>query len=190
MAKTITLTGADKVMKAISNYSEEKKKNIDELLKDGARRIEGKAIRAAPVNFGQLKRSIKYQKTDEGYEVTAGSDYAVYVETGTKQNFQVDSEFAAYVSQFKGKTGQTGLYEAILAWVKAKGIKFEKAQSEGKKQRQPATVRTRYLTAEQTAFIIAQFIAFHGIKPQPYLLPAFVEVRKELINEITKELRR
>lgn len=185
--RTITLVGADKVMKGIKDFSIQKQKRVEEIIEDGARRIEAMAIRAAPVNDGQLRRSISKNKVKEGFEIVAQTDYAVYVETGTKKNFDVDPEFAAYVAQFKGQTGEKGLDEAILEWVKAKGIKFERAPRETKKQTR--TVRSRYLTDEQTAFIIARFIAFHGIKPHPYLLPSFVKVRKEMIEEIIKELR-
>lgn len=189
MAQTIRIEGLDKVLKGLKNYSETKQKNIDLIFKEGANKIRNKALRLVPVDEGKTKQSIlPVKKVKEGYEVVVQSEYAPFVEFGTKKNFNVDSEFSSFAAQFKGgTTGGGDLDTAILEWVKRKGIKFEKAESSGKRKQR--TTRSRYLTAEQTAFIIARFISFHGSKPHPFLLPPFVEVREEMIDQIINELK-
>lgn len=185
---TIRVEGQDKILKGFKDFSDRKKKNIDQIFKEGADEIRNKALRLVPVDESTLKNSIHVNRIKEGYEVVVQNAYAPFVEFGTKKRFDVDSEFSAYAAQFKGQKGTGGsLDQNILEWVKRKGIKFEKAG--GTTKRGKRTVRTRFLTDEQTAFIIARFISFHGIKPHPYLLPSFVNVRKEMIEKIVKELR-
>jgi HK97 gp10 family phage protein len=176
---TIRVEGLDKILKGIQNYSDKKKARVEEIVKEGAEKVRNKAIRRVPVNEGFLKNSIQVNRIKEGYEVVVGSDYAPYVEFGTKGKTQVDSEFAAYAAQFKGNKGTGGdMYQSILDWVRLKKIRFER------------TTRGKRMTFEQTAFIIMNSILREGIEAQPYLLPSFVEVRAEMIDEITKELRK
>lgn len=167
----------------MKNFSKEKQDNVDEIMKHGADKIRNIALRNVPVNEGFLKNSISVNRIKEGYEVGVQSNYAAFVEFGTKSGFHVDSEFANYAAQFKGQKGTGGdMYQSILDWVRLKNIKFARTRTE-RKQRQA------YLTPEQTAFIIMNSILRKGIEAQPYLLPAFVQVRKEMIDQIIQELR-
>jgi HK97 gp10 family phage protein len=177
---TIRIEGLDKVMKGMRNFTEVKKKKVEEIVKEGADKIRNKAIRRVPVNEGFLKKSVQINRVKEGYEVVVDADYGPFVEFGTKNKVEVPSEFAAYAAQFKGQQISGGdMYQSILDWVRLKKIRFE-AKGERRQKR---------MTLEQTAFIIMQSILREGIEAQPYLLPSFVEVRAEMIDELTKELR-
>lgn len=182
MPQGIRITGLDKVMKGMQRFSDQKQKRVEQILKEGAEDLRNKAIRRVPVNEGFLKNAIHLNRIKEGYEIVVQNEYAPFVEFGTKGKTEVDPEFAAYAAEFKGQKSSGGdMYQSILDWVKSKKIRFERRSKREK--------RKKYMTPEQTAFIIMNSILRDGTEAQPYLLPAFVEVREDMIDKIIKELK-
>jgi HK97 gp10 family phage protein len=185
---TITTIGLNKIIKSLNSFPDNLKQEVNMEFAAAADEVKAMAQRnlssSKTVDEGRLKNAISSGKVGENYEVAVGVTYAPFVEFGTKKRFQATRGFENYAKQFKGKAGGNigSLDEAILGWVKRKRIKFEKAKSK--------TGKTRFLTPEQTAFIIARFISFHGTRPHPYLFPAFVKVRRELTKNIIAAIRR
>lgn len=188
MSKSITIVskGLREVIRNLKEFPEEARKEIDLEMAAAANEVRNGAIRKVPVDEAGIKQSIALAKVGGNYEVSVGKSYAPYVEFGTKKRFKPTRGFETYAQQFKGKSvaaSAGSLEDAILGWVKRKKIKFEK---EGKSK----AGKSRYLTAEQTAFIIARFISFHGVKAHPFLFPEFARVRREVTQRLVEAIRR
>jgi len=139
---------------------------VDLELHAGAVDIEREAVSRAPVNLGNLKSSIVIEpKAPNGglkYEVVCGAVYAPFIEFGTRKQVKVPSGYEQYAAQFKGaSTGSTRSFkEAILQWMKDKGIDMK------------------------FAYPIMRKIMIEGIKPQPFMIPAFEMFKDEIIKRI------
>jgi hypothetical protein len=198
----ITPVGLEKVLNGLRSLPAEIKKEIDHELEASAAEVKELAVRnlrsQKAIDESRLWQSINDNKVGNNYEVSVGANYGPFVEFGTKRRAKPTRGFESYAQQFKGRTvsgPQGSLDEAILGWVKRKKIRFEKAAyadtnyKTGRK-RKVKSMKQRYLTPEQTAFIIARHISFHGIKPHPFLFPAFVQVRRNLVPKMISAIRR
>ena len=169
---TFNVTGFDKLYEKFRNVSKAAKVDIKNEFNASALKIQNDAKRLAPVNFGQLRNSIvltdKGDETSFKFTVSANAKYAPYVEFGTgpmaEQN--IPSQYREYAQQFKGKTGSTfkQMVDALTLWVQRKGIggKNDKA----------------------TAYLIARSILRKGLRPQPFLFPAFEQEEPKLRKRI------
>tara|TARA_R110002020_G_scaffold471625_2_gene698879 strand:- start:3234 stop:3737 length:504 start_codon:yes stop_codon:yes gene_type:complete len=144
-------------------------KEIDGIAEGISREIQLDAVQRAPVNFGQLRQSIKQSKIGPlKYEVVVGADYGSYVEFGTGPRVQVPPEFAQMAQQFKGGKGgsfKDGL-KSIKDWCRAKGI------------------------PESAAYPILMSLLKKGMRPQPYLYPAFVKGRLQYFKDLEEYFKR
>jgi hypothetical protein len=185
MGKSITIVpiGLTRVINNLKSFPANLKKEVDLEMSDAAREVAVLAARNAPADESKLRNSIQDRKINNGYEVAVGASHGVFMETGTKKKFSPTRGFENYFRQFKGKpvAGPGGnLFDAILGWVKRKKIKFA---NKGKGKR-------KYMTPEQTAMLISRKIAREGVSPHPYLFPAYVKVRRELVGNIINAIRR
>jgi hypothetical protein len=199
---TITPVGLNRIVQQLRKFPSELAREVNTEFQAAATDVEQMAKRNLATNKsvdeGRLLNAIHSGRVGENWEVGVGVSYAPFVEFGTKKRFQPTRGFENYAKQFKGaRVGGIGgsLDEAILGWVKRKKIRFEKAAYADKnyrtgRSRKVSTMKQRYLTPEQTAFIIARFISFHGVKAHPYLFPAFVKVRRDITPKIVDAVRR
>lgn len=138
------------------------------------------AQRLCPVDESHLKGSISYNSKPLKVEVVVASDYAAYVEFGTRKFAAayvatLPPNWQAYAATFKGKTGGSmdDFVQRIMAWVQRKGIGALKTKSGA------ISSSVNSLDAmQQAAYAIALNILQNGIRPQPFLFPA---VQKNLI---------
>jgi HK97 gp10 family phage protein len=166
------LEGMQKAIRELDKWEENKKLKIANQFNSSAMAIVKGAKMKAPVNQGRLRSDIQSDITRSkmGTVVSAGVfntvAYAPYVEFGTKGKVNVPEELQDYAKTFQGKTGGTfdQLLENIGDWAKKKGID------------------------EGLVFPIARKIAREGVKPQPYLFPAFEEERPKLIKKLEEIL--
>lgn len=172
---------------ALGKVTDAVKKNIDLALKAGAELISGKAKDIAPVDMGGLRSHIAPNRIDlMSYEVTANTPYAAFVEFGTGRYAAayvstLPEDWQAYARTFKGQKGNGGLDEflaAMVEWVKRKGlIGLTKSgnRRSGKKANEDAY---------NLAYVIVINILRNGVHPHPFLYPAFVSSRPEIIKMI------
>jgi HK97 gp10 family phage protein len=152
------------------------------------------AKRMAPVDEGTLRNSIGFVKEDLKVTITVNVDYAAYIEFGTKRFAAayvstLPAEWQDFASQFKGAAGKGSVEEFILRimeWVKRKGI----GKTYDIKTRRAVRVgrQTAAQTAEADAYTIAIHILRNGIRPHPFLFPAFEKNKIELIKNIKEAL--
>jgi len=172
MAFTVSLSGMKELEGKLDNLTIALKEGVSDEINASALKIQSDAKKLAPVNFGQLRNSIALTKESElTYTVSANASYSAYVEFGTGPQVNVPADFQAYAQQFKGKSGGSfrDMVEALALWVKAKGI------GNGKNQK-------------GLAYIIALKILRKGLRPQPFLIPAYEQEKPKLIQNINNLL--
>jgi hypothetical protein len=155
--------------------------------------IQKAAKRMAPANFGKLRQSIKHN-IGEPLMKSVYSDigYAAYVEFGTKKKAMthpIHNGFAAYAAQFRGKgKGDYGdLILALIFYVKRNKL----AGTYKVKSKRRIGNRDQRLSEDlRVAERMAYFILKNGIKPQPFLIPAYLDERPKLIKRIQNLLRK
>jgi HK97 gp10 family phage protein len=171
---TFEVNGFAELYKKFKTLDEKAKGEVKKEFNASALKIQSTAKRLAPVNFGQLRNSIVLTESGKGtdfiFKVTATAKYAPFVEFGTGGKVSVPSNYTEYAARFKGKTGSTfkQMIEAIMLWVQRKGIS-------GKNDR-------------STAYLIARSILRKGLRPQPFLIPAFEQEKPKLIKRIKEIL--
>ena len=189
MAFGISLTGIKQLEGKLNNLTTILQKDVSNEINASALKIENKAKRLAPVNFGKLRNSIALSKeSDLTYTVAANASYAPYVEFGTGGKVSIPAGYESFASQFRGQKSGT-YYDfllAILDWIKKKGIVAgtysikTKRRLGSKTQKFNEDVRL----AESIAFSILK----KGINPQPFLIPAFEMEKPKLIQRLNKLL--
>lgn len=162
------LTGLNKVVSQLNDFGKEGERMAKNIVQTTADRVVTQAKQLAPKNLSKLAQSIGKEQEMQGFvaKIFVGVSYAIYVEVGTGTYVQVPAELQSIALQYKGKG--TGSFEqflkAIRDWCRNKGI------------------------PEQAAYPIAMSILRKGIRPQPFLYPAYVEGRKRLLIDMKKGL--
>ena len=178
---TIDITGTNAVLKRLNQLDTQLKKDIKNEVNASALKIQSDAKKLAPVNLGTLRNSIylvEQSKDNNSYlfGVGASVSYAPYIEFGTGGKVSIPNGFEDYAIQFKNKKGGT-FKEMVLAlteWVQKKGI-----ASSGKGKN----------SSKSVAYMIALSILRKGLRPQPFLIPAFQNERKRLVANIEKLIK-
>jgi len=173
MSFYLNLEGLDNINKKIAELDKKVKQEVSNEINASALKIQSDAKRLAPNNFGELRGSIKLSPESTGsltYIVAATASYAAYVEFGTGGKVSIPAGFEEDASKFKG--GKNGTFkdmvEALTLWVKRKGI------GNGKNNK-------------GLAYVIARSILEKGLRPQPFLIPAYEQEKPKLIKRL-KEL--
>jgi HK97 gp10 family phage protein len=171
---TFNIGNLSDVLKSLHTLEAKVQQDIKDEINASALNIQSKAKRLAPVNLGQLRNSIylKEKSVKGGYVFTIGSSasYAPYVEFGTGGKVSIPKGFEQLAGGFKGKKAGTfkDMVEALTLWVKRKGIGGGKDKS--------------------IAYAIAISILRKGMRPQPFLIPAFEMEKPKMINNIKKAI--
>jgi HK97 gp10 family phage protein len=172
MAFIVSLGGFKELEGKLKNLTTALKVDVGDEINASVIKIENQAKRLAPVNFGQLRGSIAHSKDSElTYSVAANASYSAYVEFGTGPQVNVPADFKSYAQQFKGKSGGKfkDMVEALTLWVKRKGV------GNGKNDK-------------GLAYVIALSILRKGMRPQPFLVPAYEMEKPKLIQRLNKLL--
>lgn len=169
----INIEGIDGLKKAIVDLDDKVKNEISKEMHASGLKIQADAKKAAPVNFGQLRSSIILNPDSDNsltYIVAATASYSAYVEFGTGPQTRVPSTYEELASQFGPNKGGGGklkdMVDAIMLWGIRKGYI---QQGKG---------------ARTHAYFIARKILQKGLRPQPFLIPAFENEKPKLIKRI------
>jgi HK97 gp10 family phage protein len=172
MAITIEIKNLNEALSKFDKMSNNVKKEIKSEVAASALIIQSNAIKLAPVNLGKLRQSIYTEEKSKSanefmYVIGAAAKYAPYIEFGTGGKVSIPSGFSDEASKFKGKTGGRfkDLVKALTEWVIKKGI------ASGKQ-------------SKSVSYAIALSIIRKGIRPQPFLIPAFQAEMPKLISKI------
>jgi HK97 gp10 family phage protein len=194
---TIELVGFDATLKRMKAMGVNVSGEVSKEISASSENIALDAARRAPVSDGFLRRSITSKKEGRlSYSVIAGVFYAPYVEFGTKKYVDVPTGLEAYAAQFRGKRkGDFGdLVLAIYKWVRKNGIggigirqlKSGKRKGQFRKISRRAQDDQYIIIARAIAYVIAK----KGIKPNPFMWPAFLKEKPNLIKNITEVVKK
>jgi hypothetical protein len=176
------------------------KKEINAVLKAFGENVARDAKQLVPVDEGFLKGQINSNPTDLNVEIVVNADYAAYVEFGTrgfaeKYVATLPTEWKEFAAKYKGPGGGSfdELVMRIFEWVKRKGIKPQPKQAvqednyrNGRlinNNRKPKKV-SKEEGQQQLAYAIAVKIVREGVKPKPFLYPAYEKHRKQLLDDL------
>lgn len=188
----LKIPNLDKVLSEVKAYPQDVEKIINNEFKAFGNEVQSKAQKLAPVDEGELRRRIYSQAGQLEVTIIAGVDYAAFVEFGTK-SFAAEyvgslpPEWQQYAATFKGK--KMGSFEqflkALVEWVHRKGITGTYSV---KTRKRTGSKDTQASEDRQAAYLIARKILLKGIPAQPFMYPAFEASKKQLIDNLKKQL--
>lgn len=188
----IKVNGLDATLRSIDASVKNIERDIQGELDGWAIETASLANRYAPVDEGHLKGSIAAEFGKLKASVTVAVDYAAYVEFGTRKYgaayvSSLPSDWQSFAATFKGPAGSGSFEEFvqnIMRWVQAKGIGALKTKSGNN-----SSSKSSLDAMQSAAYAIALNIIQNGIKPHPYLYPAWQITKPELIANIKKLLK-
>lgn len=162
----------------LQNMSKELEESVDLVLDASALEIAERAKQLAPRDRGFLAQHITPNTSAKlRKEVDVLADYAAYVEFGTgayaaAYAASLPSTWQQFALSFKGRGGGTfaEMLKRIQEWVRLKGI------ASGNE-------------VKSVAYLIARSILIHGIRPHPFLFPAFMQQQPQLIKDLETALK-
>lgn len=178
---TFEMNGLNKMQQIIKQKSNAFKVELDGELENACQAIVNQAKVNAPKNISALSQSIVFTGSNLSYLIRVGAKYGHVIEFGSKTLVNVPAEFSSYASTFKGYPSGGSwdeLLSAIKVWVKRKGIGSTYNVKTRRKNRQTKD------QIDTIAYLIAMTIAKKGVRPQPYLFPAFVKERPKLLQAV------
>ena len=161
---SLDISGVKQINDAIKRIDEKATKGLSDELATSVLNIQKSAIRLAPGDLGRLRGSIKFDISNALFKsVFSNVNYAPYIEFGTGRKVIVPpkyQEFAAQYKNVKPKGPVVSMYEAIKKWIKNKGID------------------------PKLTYVIFRSIMRNGIKPQPFMIPAYEAEKPKLIKRL------
>ena len=157
-----------KIVSKLKEFNEDAKDIISQTTFAVTEETAKVAKQYAPKSAGKLAQSIHTKKESEFLSsVVVGVKYGAFVEFGTGKKTSVPRELKSLASKFKGTS--TGTYDEAIASIED------------------------WLIREGGDPKDADFVLFmtilNGTKPQPYLYPAFVQGRRQYLEDLNKDLK-
>jgi HK97 gp10 family phage protein len=183
---TMQLVGVDALLKKIDKIGNEAKSKANAELVAFGNDVVGEAKNLCPADEGHLKGAIGYQPGNLEVTIVAATNYAAYMEFGTRKFAAayvstLPAQWQAFARQFKGRG--TGTFkefvESLMGWVHRKGLgtgyrgKIGVTGTYSVKTRKRVGSKTQQASEDrQAAYAIALYIMKNGVKPRPFLYPA------------------
>jgi len=187
---TVKINNLDVTLTNIKNISKEVETKVENELNAFGLATVADAKRNAPVDEGLLRNSIGFKKEKLKVTITVGVNYAAYLEFGTRKFAaayvsSLPQDWQTFAKEFKGKGGgnMDEFIQRIMEWVQRKGIGAQKTKSGNNSKSNDSLA-----AMQQAAYAIALNILQNGIRPHPYLYPAYEKNRIELIANIKSAL--
>lgn len=158
----LDISGIKEVENAIKKIDAKATKGLSAELDTSSLNIQKMAARTAPGNLGKLRGSFNIDIGNQLFKsVFSTVEYAPYVEFGTRGKVKIPSGFEQFAAQYKSSgQGAKGAWKAIEFWIKRKGID------------------------PKLTFVIFRSIMRNGIKPQPFMIPAYEKEKPELLKRL------
>lgn len=158
----LDISGIKGVEAAIKKIDSKATKGLSDELNASLLNIQNMAARTAPGNLGKLKGSFNIDISNQLFKsVFSMVEYAPYVEFGTRGKAKIPLGFEKFAAQYKSSgQGAKGAWKAIEFWIKRKGID------------------------PKLTFVIFRSIMRNGIKPQPFMIPAYEKEKPALLKRL------
>ncbi|HEU4903165.1 MAG TPA: hypothetical protein VFT06_10240 [Flavisolibacter sp.] len=188
MSFSFDIKGLDKVQKALKEHPVKARKAIHAVLVEEVTNINRQQVQAASrfTDRAQLIKGISWAAVDElNFVLFSQAPYSAYLEFGTRKKFTPIAGIDA--GEYRGSGGSTGkLYDAILAWVKRKGIAHGTTFSVRTRRKKGGKAQDKAERA--AAFAIMKSIMVNGVNPQPFFFAPFLSRREQLKNAVQQAL--
>jgi HK97 gp10 family phage protein len=166
--------------------------SVDNVLNANAIEIATKAKQLAPVDIGGLRSSIAPETSELlNKHISVNANYAAYVEFGTGKYAaayagSLPDNWQQFALQFKGKGGgnMEEFLKRIEGWIKRNVTATYSVKTQKRTKTADEAKRTK-----QMAYLIARSILKNGIKPQPFLFPAYEQQRGQLLRDVETVLK-
>lgn len=160
----VEVKGLRELQAVLTNTPKRLSNQVSGVLEQGAKDWVRNAKRDVPKNYGKLAQTISYTKDSaHKFSIVVMSDYAAYVEFGTKGKYQAIPGAEDEAAKHKGK-GSGTFYDFVVAiyeWVKKKGIARITNSYTGRSRTKKDDL---LLVAERIAWSILK----NGINPHPF----------------------
>lgn len=193
----ITVSNLDVTVKTLSDFTKTKRPFIQKALNDCADRVASDAKQLVSQNSsdtGKLMGSIQPEYGDGSSRVVVNSNYAAYIEFGTRKFAaqtvsSLPTDWKTYASSFRGPTGKgfDELVKNITAWVKRKNINFGRYSV--KTKRRLGSKETRQKEDQNTIRMIVLSILKNGIRAKPFLYPSVNKNIPKLITDLKNAIK-
>lgn len=204
MALNLQIKNLDKVVAEIKAYPADIEKIINNEFKNFGSQTANEARQRAPVNEGKLKGSIQFTSSNLEVRISAGVDYAGYIEFGTKSFAAayvatLPAEWQTLAQEVRAGASKGGSFKELVLkiaeWVRHKGLGTGFAGKIGvtgtfsvKSRRRTGSKSLQETQNMQAAYAIALKIVRVGIPAQPFLFPSFEKNKIELIRNLKAQL--
>jgi hypothetical protein len=188
---SISISGLDKLKKKIGGLPENVAQQTDALMSSIANEFVNRAQNDAPQDNRFLANHITHATIGlMDHEVVSPAPYSAYVEFGTKKRFKAIPGIDSSKYMGKGSGDYYDFLNAILDWVKRKGLHHVTNSYTGKKVGGKAAKENLVVLAEAIAWSIIK----NGIHPHPFFFrqmpiaqadfnKRFSQVFKQAINK-------
>ena len=185
---SFSFSGVDVVLNDVKKLKDSINKDVQKELNAWAIETSTQAKILAPVDEGNLRGGIAPKFENLSASVTVAANYAAYIEFGTRKFAAkyvgtLPKEWKDMAARHKGKAGGSldEFIQNIMAWVKRKGIGGSKTKSGNISQS-----KSSLDNMQQVAYAIALNILQNGVKPHPFLYPAYQKTKKDLMGRLRK----
>jgi hypothetical protein len=183
VGNTFSITGVNETIAGFKSLGDNAERVAASVVSANADNIVLEAKQSAPADLGGIRQGIiKEQLAPTLFAIAATAPESAYQEFGTGGKVDIPAEMADIASEFQGAGG--GSFQdfilALTEWVRRHGGGYGSSYSIATHRR----VGNRASNAnidEQAAYAIARSILKNGLKPQPYLYPAFVTKSPDLL---------
>lgn len=172
------------IKKLLESKSNVLQKDFINEINASAMNIVKDAKRAAPIDQGELRRSIGYQKDMMGATAFVKSSYGAYIEFGTGGKVKIPAGFQEYAAQFKGAAGGGNMGDMLndlAEWVRRKGLAGTYSV---KTRRRTGRKAARQNEDLEVAYRIMYSILKNGINPQPFFIPSYLNEKPRLVKRL------
>lgn len=180
-----TVTGVPELINDLKRIGEDGNRYAAAIVSSIGDMIVADAKTNAPADLGTIRQQIIQETVNNDFKtvciISANAPESAYQEFGTGGKVSVPPEMADVASEFQGKSGSdfAAFIVALTGWVKRHGINPIGAYQ--------VSTRTRIGRGnkrdidEATAYAIARSILKNGLKPQPFLYPAYQKNISKLV---------
>jgi HK97 gp10 family phage protein len=181
---TANVEGLSALLSKFKDLGESGTRTAKAVLDVTADQIVTEAKQSAPAAFGTIRQNIGKETVGElQVSVFSAAPESAYQEFGTGGKVQVPSEMSDIASTFQGKGGgdMQAFIQSLIDWIKLRGLT------------NTYSVKTHRVSKKgtsddntQLAWAIAKKILRDGLKPQPFLYPAYVNGTSKLLPLLQK----
>lgn len=198
----VEIKGLDAVAKKLKDFPAEIENKLQERLADFARNTASDAKQNltanGTTNEGFLVNSIQPDIKKLSVSVVVSANYAAYVEFGTRKYAaqyvsSLPADWQTFAAKFRGAAGGTfaEFIQRLVEWIHHRGLGSGFGGKVGvagtysvKTRKRTGSKQTQEAQDKQAAYVIARKILRNGIRPQPFLFPAFEKNKIELENNL------